>query len=70
MWKLIFHPFSKASYEIIYNNKGELHNQLKKIGLDDNLIWLLFLRGLIDFNLKGERLILQIIEIIEKNSIF
>ena len=51
---------------MIFKNRDELVKSLKKIGLSDKLIWLLFIRGLIEYNVGGERLIVQLIEIAEK----
>jgi hypothetical protein len=64
IWKLVIHPNIKSPYEKIFNNKNDLKNSLKTIGLNDTLIWFLFLRGLIEFNISGERVLIQLIEII------
>ena len=66
LWKIVVHPIQKSSNDMIYNSREELVKTLKHIGLNDTLIWLLFLRGLIKININGERLLIQIIEIVEK----
>jgi hypothetical protein len=65
----VIHPISKASGDMIFKSRDELVSSLKKIGLNDYLIWLLFLRGLIEYKVGGERLLIQLIEIVEKTRL-
>lgn len=64
----MIHPLTKTPIEAIFNNKNDLKNSLKKIGLNDTLIWFLFLRGLIEFNLSGERVLIQLVEILTRTK--
>ena len=66
IWKVVIYPIPKASGDLIFRSRDELVRSLKQIGLNDTLIWLLFLRGLIELNVDGERLLIRLIEIVEK----
>ena len=66
IWTLVVHPLTKSPFQAIFNNKNDLKNSLKSFGLNDTLIWLLFLRGLIEFNVSGERILIQLVEIIAR----
>jgi hypothetical protein len=66
IWKVVIHPIPKATGDLIFRSREELVKSLKQIGLNDTLILLLFLRGLISLNMEGERWLIQLIEIAEK----
>ena len=66
IWRVVIYPIPKASGDLIFKSRDELVKALKQIGLSDALIWLLFLRGLVELNINGERLLIQLVEIVEK----
>jgi hypothetical protein len=66
IWRVVIYPIPKASGDLIFKSRDEVVKALKQIGLSDALIWLLFLRGLIEFNMNGERLLIRLVEIVEK----
>ncbi len=66
IWKVVIHPIPKMSGDLIFKSRNEVIASLKKLGLSDMHIWLLFLRGLIEININGDRLLIQLIEIAEK----
>jgi hypothetical protein len=68
IWKVVIYP-TKATGDLIFRSREELVKGLKKIGLNDSLILLLCLRGLIPLNMNGERLLVQLVEIVEKVKI-
>jgi hypothetical protein len=66
IWKVVIHPIPKLTGDLVFKKRDELVDSLKKIGLNDTLIVLLFLRGIVVFNRDGERWLIQLIEIVEK----
>ena len=68
IWKVVIYP-TKTTGDLIFRSREELVHSLKKLGLNDTFIFLLFLRGLISLNMNGERWLIQLVEIIEKTKI-
>jgi hypothetical protein len=68
LWKVVVYPIPKAAGDLIFRSREELVKTLKNIGLNDTLITLLFLRGLIELNIDGDRLLVQLIEVVERTK--
>ena len=69
IWKVVIYPIPKHTGDLIFKSREELVRSLKQIGLTEPLILLLFLRGIIELNTGGDRLLIQLIEIVEKTKV-